>query len=312
MIDARKDKSEIQNIKPAVNGDININMNLQDQNHQNEDNTGIDYQPQVEFNPNSINVNNDEIKTKIMNSKYCYIKQDLESFFSACVGCCSDSFKYKVYVSQNQIDEIYKMNDAIFRVHENEDCCMRFNFCCSKICKSESLFLYPIKSDNLYGHFSYPCCPKLCCNYSCECCYRLGPPSYGYFCRSEDTKYGEIDERSHWFKCLNLCCESHQLFDKSKKSRLIIEKRCCQLSDLLYFFFLSGVYPLEYDIIYNEEVVGNIIRSAKACCCGTKLYYFEIEFPKNSTFEERMLLIGFALREYYLHYSQIVIMAGLC
>ena len=124
---------------------------------------------------------NNEIMNKIMSSNYCYVKQDLESFFSACLGCFADAFKYKVYVSQEKINEIDKINDAIFRVHENEDCCMRINFCCAKRCKPGSLFLYPIKTDNLFGYYSYPCCPCCCCHCKCECCYCLGPPYSGYF-----------------------------------------------------------------------------------------------------------------------------------
>ena len=250
---------------------------------------------------------NNEIMNKIMSSNYCYVKQDLESFFSACLGCFADAFKYKVYVSQEKINEIDKINDAIFRVHENEDCCMRINFCCAKRCKPGSLFLYPIKTDNLFGYYSYPCCTCCCCHCKCECCYCLGPPYSGYFgALGAEQKYGEMDKRSHWCTCLDICFESHRLFDSSNNSRFVIERPCCQLGGLLLISVFSGYYPLVFNILYNGQVVGNITRSAKAFCCGPKLYYFEISFPTMATFEERMLLIGFALRCHYMNYSQII------
>ena len=243
-----------------------------------------------------------------MSLKYCYIKQDLESFFSACLGCCADFFKYKVFVSNQKINEIDKINDAIFRVNENEDACMRINFCCSKRCKPVSLYLHPIDNDSTFGHFSFPCCTCSycsCCNCSCECCYCLGPPYSGYYGKEEISKFGEMHQRSHWCCCVDFFYETHRFFDISDNSRFIIEKTCCQLGGFPCST-CSGYYPLEFNILDNGNPVGTIIRSPKACCCGTKLYFFEILFPTMATFEERMLLIGFTLREQYLNYSQFI------
>ena len=52
-----------------------------------------------------IQIFGDEIQAKIMTSNFCYVKQDLESFFSGCLGCCADFFKYKVYVTNQSITE---------------------------------------------------------------------------------------------------------------------------------------------------------------------------------------------------------------
>ena len=270
-------------------------------------NNNIEYQQTentpVVFNEGPSKAINEEIKAKIMSSKFCYVKQDLESFFSACLGCCSDFFKYKVYVTNQKINEIDKIDGAIFRVTENEDCCMRINCCCSKICKPVSLYLRPLKKDEFFGHFSFPCCT--CCDCSCECCYCHGPPYSGYYGKEETAKFGEMRQRSHWCECVDFCYESHRLFNVSDNSRFIIEKTCCQLGGFPCST-CSGFYPLEFNILCDGKTVGSIIRSAKACCCGPKLYYFEISFPNFATFEERMLLIGFTLREHYLHYSQII------
>ena len=145
----------------------------------------------------------DEIQAKIMTSNFCYVKQDLESFFSACLGCCADFFKYKVYVTNQSITEIDKIDGALFRVTENEDFCMRMNCCCSKTCKPGSLFLYPINNDNVFGHFSFPYCRCYDCKY--ECCYYLGPPYNGYYGREEDYKFGSLRDREHCCYCINCC-----------------------------------------------------------------------------------------------------------
>ena len=295
------DKSELTHIKPVSN-DILSTINQNNKIVNNPINNQLT-QVAVVFNQNAITTINEEIKSKIMSSQYCYVKQDLESFFSACLGCCSDFFKYKVYLSNQKITEIDKIDGAIFRVTENEDCCMRTNFCCSKMCKPVSLYLHPLNNDSTFGHFSFPCCT--CCNCSCECCYCLGPPYSGYYSKKKIAKFGEMRQRSHWCECIDLCYETHRFYDNSNNSRFIIEKTCCQLGGFPCSTF-SGYYPLQFNILYKANPVGTINRSAKACCCGTKLYFFEILFPTIATFEERMLLIGFTLREQYLHYSQFI------
>ena len=171
------------------------------------------------------------------------------------------------------------------------------------MCKPGSLFLHPLKSDAVFGHFSFPCCT--CCNCSCECCYCHGPPYTGYFSKENELKFGSMRQRTHWCYWVNCCYESHRFFDNTDNSRFIIEKICCQLGGIPCST-CSGYYPLQFNIVYNGNPVGTITRSAKACCCGTKLYFFEILFPTMATFEERMLIIGFALREHYMHYSQII------
>ena len=180
---------------------------------------------------------------------------------------------------------------------------MRINFCCSKLCKPVSLYLHPINNDSTFANFSFPC--WTCCNCSCEICYSLGPPYSGYYGRDETDKFGEMLRRSHWCCFVDLCYESHRFYGISENSRFIVEKIYCQLGGIPCSHF-SGYYPLQFNILYNGNPVGTIIRNGKACCCGTKLYFFEILFPTIATFEERMLLIGFTLRELYLHYSQTV------
>ena len=290
--------NEYSNLKPLPNEQLAAN----NQNNRIVFNQQTQMSPVI-FNQSPINPINEEIKAKIMSSNFCYIKQDLESFFAACLGCCSDFFKYKVYVSNQQITEIDKIDGAILRVKENEDCCMRTNFCCMKLCKPVSLYLHPLKDDSFFGHYSFPCCT--CCNCSCECCYCLGPPYTGYFSKENELRFGSMRQRSHWCTCVDCCFETHRLFDVADNSRFIIEKICCQLGGCLCST-CSGYYPLKFNILHEGNVVGTITRSAKACCCGTKLYYFEILFPTIATFEERMLLIGFTLREHYLHFSQII------
>ena len=301
---SKTNKSTNKSKKPSIS--VNESDNLKAPSNQNlaTNKSNIANSPVILYNPG---INMTEIKNKIMSSNYCYVKQDLESFFSACLGCCADFFKYKVYVSQNKVDAMDKINNAIFRVTENEDCCMRINFCCSKICKPGSLYLYPIDKDDIFGHFSFPYCNlcHCCCEKTCECCYYLGPPYRGYYGRDEDNLYGKMAQRFHWCSCVNCCYESHRFFDLSENSRFILEKPCCQLGGFPCPT-ISGYYPLQFNILFDGQVVGNITRSAKACCCGPKLYYFEISFPTMATFEERMLLIGFTLREHYLYYSQII------
>lgn len=274
------------------------------------DNENTNYQNKIKTGNNTVtfyagpnNAINQEIKSKIMSSNFCYVKQDLESFFSACLGCCADFFKYKVYLSSHKITEMDKIDGAIFRVNENEDCCMRTNFCCMKLCKPGSLYLHPLESDDLFGHFSFPCCT--CCDCKCECCYCLGPAYSGYYGNDEGAKFGEMRHRSHWCSCVDICYETHRLFDLSDNSRFIIEKVCCQPGGIPCST-ISGYYPLVFNILLDGNVVGTITRSAKACFCGPKIYFFEIAFPTVSTFEERMLLIGFTLREHYANYSQII------
>ena len=297
-----KDNSELTHIKPASNDMLStINQNIKINN--NPINNQQTQMAPVVFKQSGNNLTNEEIKSKIMSSKYCYIKQDLESFFSACLGCCSDIFKYKVYLSNQEINEIDKIDDAIFRVNDNEDCCIKINFCCSKLCKPVSLYLHPINNDSTFANFSFPCWTS--CNCSCEICYSLGPPYSGYYGRDETDKFGEMLRRSHWCCCVDLCYESHRFYGISENSRFIVEKICCQLGGIPCSHF-SGYYPLQFNILYNGNPVGTIIRNGKACCCGTKLYFFEILFPTIATFEERMLLIGFTLREQYLHYSQTI------
>ena len=243
-----------------------------------------------------------DIQAKIMSSNFCYVKQDLESFFSGCLGCCADFFKYKVYVTNQSVTEIDKIDGAIFRVHENEDCFMRINFCCSKTCKPGSLFLYPLNNDNLFGHFTFACCR--CCDCRIECCYCLGPAYSGYYGKEDDYKFGAIRDREHWCYCVNCCYFTYRLYDIGGNSRIIIEKECCQPGG--FYCPWSGYYPLKYNIIYDGQLAGTITRNAKALCCGPKLYYFEIAFPPKATFEERMLLIGFTLKIFYNYYSQII------
>ena len=243
-----------------------------------------------------------EIQAKIMTSNLCYIKQDLESFFSACLGCFADFFKYKVYVTNQSVTEIDKIDGAIFRVTENEDCCMRINFCCSKTCKPGSLFLYPLNNDNQFGHFTFACCR--CCDCRIECCYCLGPAYSGYYGREDNYKFGSLRDREHWCYCVNCCYFTYRLYDIAGNSRIIIEKICCQPGG--FYCPWSGYYPLKYNIYYDGELAGSITRNAKAFCCGPKLYFFEIAFPTKANFEERMLLIGFTLKIFYNYYSQII------
>lgn len=227
-----------------------------------------------------------------MTSNLCYIKQDLESFFSACLGCFADFFKYKVYVTNQSVTEIDKIDGAIFRVTENEDCCMRINFCCSKTCKPGSLFLYPLNNDNQFGHFTFACCR--CCDCRIECCYCLGPAYSGYYGREDNYKFGSLRDREHWCSCVNCCYFTYRLYDIAGNSRIIIEKICCQPGG--FYCPWSGYYPLKYNIYYDGELAGSITRNAKAFCCGPKLYFFEIAFPTKANFEERMLLIDLLLR----------------
>jgi hypothetical protein len=207
-----------------------------------------------------------DIQAKIMSSNFCYVKQDLESFFSGCLGCCADFFKYKVYVTNQSVTEIDKIDGAIFRVHENEDCFMRINFCCSKTCKPGSLFLYPLNNDNLFGHFTFACCR--CCDCRIECCYCLGPAYSGYYGREDDYKFGAIRDREHWCYCVNCCYFTYRLYDIGGNSRIIIEKECCQPGG--FYCPWSGYYPLKYNIIYDGQLAGTITRNAKAFCCGPK------------------------------------------
>jgi hypothetical protein len=109
----------------------------------------------IVYNQLPVQIFGDEIQAKIMTSHYCYIKQDLESFFSACLGCCADFFKYKVYVTNESKTEIDKIDGAIFRVTENEDFCMRMNCFCSQFCKPGSLYIRPLNSDNIVAHFHF-------------------------------------------------------------------------------------------------------------------------------------------------------------
>ena len=250
-----------------------------------------------------VQVFGDEIQAKIMTSNFCYVKQDLESFFSGCLGCCADFFKYKVYVSNQSITEMDKIDDALFRVTENEDFCMRINCCCAKTCKPGSLFIYPINNDNVFGHFSFPYCR--CCDCKYECCYYLGPAYSGYYGREQDYKFGSIRDREHCCYCANCFTMTYRLYDIGGNSRIIIEKICCQPGGFICPF--AGYYPLKFNIIYDGELAGTITRNAKACCCGPKLYFFEITFPAKATFEERMLLIGFTIRIFYKYYSQIIV-----
>ena len=250
-----------------------------------------------------VQVFGDEIQAKIMTSNFCYVKQDLESFFSGCLGCCADFFKYKVYVSNQSITEMEKIDDALFRVTENEDYCMRINCCCAKTCKPGSLFIYPINNDNVFGHFSFPYCR--CCDCKYECCYYLGPAYSGYYGREQDYKFGSIRDREHCCYCANCFTMTYRLYDIGGNSRIIIEKICCQPGGFICPY--AGYYPLKFNIIYDGELAGTITRNAKACCCGPKLYFFEITFPAKATFEERMLLIGFTIRIFYKYYSQIIV-----
>ena len=250
-----------------------------------------------------VQVFGDEIQAKIMTSNFCYVKQDLESFFSGCLGCCADFFKYKVYVSNQSITEMDKIDDALFRVTENEDFCMRINCCCAKTCKPGSLFIYPINNDNVFGHFSFPYCR--CCDCKYECCYYLGPAYSGYYGREQDYKFGSIRDREHCCYCANCFTMTYRLYDIGGNSRIIIEKICCQPGGFICPY--AGYYPLKFNIIYDGELAGTITRNAKACCCGPKLYFFEITFPTKATFEERMLLIGFTIRIFYKYYSQIIV-----
>ena len=250
-----------------------------------------------------VQVFGDEIQAKIMTSNFCYVKQDLESFFSGCLGCCADFFKYKVYVSNQSITEMEKIDDALFRVTENEDFCMRINCCCAKTCKPGSLYIYPINNDNVFGHFSFPYCR--CCDCKYECCYYLGPAYSGYYGREQDYKFGSIRDREHCCYCANCFTMTYRLYDIGGNSRIIIEKICCQPGGFICPY--AGYYPLKFNIIYDGELAGTITRNAKACCCGPKLYFFEITFPAKATFEERMLLIGFTIRIFYKYYSQIIV-----
>ena len=250
-----------------------------------------------------VQVFGDEIQAKIMTSNFCYVKQDLESFFSGCLGCCADFFKYKVYVSNQSITEMDKIDDALFRVTENEDFCMRINCCCAKTCKPGSLFIYPLNNDNVFGHFSFPYCR--CCDCKYECCYYLGPAYSGYYGREQDYKFGSIRDREHCCYCANCFTMTYRLYDIGGNSRIIIEKICCQPGGFICPY--AGYYPLKFNIIYDGELAGTITRNAKACCCGPKLYFFEITFPAKATFEERMLLIGFTIRIFYKYYSQIIV-----
>ena len=257
----------------------------------------------IVFTQMPVQVFGDEIQAKIMTSNFCYVKQDLESFFSGCLGCCADFFKYKVYVSNQSITEMDKIDDALFRVTENEDFCMRINCCCAKTCKPGSLFIYPINNDNVFGHFSFPYCR--CCDCKYECCYYLGPPYSGYYGREQDYKFGSIRDREHCCYCANCFTMTYRLYDIGGNSRIIIEKICCQPGGFICPY--AGYYPLKFNIIYDGELAGTITRNAKACCCGPKLYFFEITFPAKATFEERMLLIGFTIRIFYKYYSQIIV-----
>ncbi len=256
----------------------------------------------IVFTQMPVQVFGDEIQAKIMTSNFCYVKQDLESFFSACLGCCADFFKYKVYVTNQSITEMEKIDGALFRVTENEDCFMRLNCLCSKTCKPGSLFIYPLNNDNVFGHFSFPYCR--CCDCKYECCYYLGPAYSGYYGREQDYKFGSIRDREHWCCCVNCCTMSYRLYDIGGNSRIIIEKICCQPGGCNCPY--AGYYPLKFNIIYDGELAGTITRNAKACFCGPKLYFFEITFPAKATFEERMLLIGFTTKIFYNYYSQII------
>ena len=260
----------------------------------------------IVYNQLPVQIFGDEIQAKIMTSHYCYIKQDLESFFSACLGCCADFFKYKVYVTNESKTEIDKIDGAIFRVTENEDFCMRMNCFCSQFCKPGSLYIRPLNSDNIVAHFHFPYCT--CCDFKCECCYRLGPPYNGYYGAEEDYKFGSIRDREHCCYCINCCTFTYRLYDIGGNSRIIIEKICCQPAGCLCPF--AKYYPLKYNIIYDGELAGTITRNAKAFCCGPKLYFFEITFPAKATFEERMLLIGFTLKIFYNYYSQVIDVRG--
>ena len=257
----------------------------------------------IVFTQMPVQVFGDEIQAKIMTSNFCYVKQDLESFFSGCLGCCADFFKYKVYVSNQSITEMDKIDDALFRVTENEDFCMRINCCCAKTCKPGSLYIYPINNDNVFGHFSFPYCR--CCDCKYECCYYLGPAYSGYYGREQDYKFGSIRDREHCCYCANCFTMTYRLYDIGGNSRIIIEKICCQPGGFICPF--AGYYPLKFNIIYDGELAGTITRNAKACFCGPKLYFFEITFPAKATFEERMLLIGFTIRIFYKYYSQIIV-----
>lgn len=123
--------------------------------------------------------------------------------------------------------------------------------------------------------------------------------------KKKNWNFCSMRHRTHWCSWVNCCYESHRFFDNTDNSRFIIEKICCQLGGIPCST-CSGYYPLQFNIVYNGTPIGTITRSAKACCCGTKLYVFEILFPTMATFEESMLMIGFALREHYMHYSQII------
>ena len=256
----------------------------------------------IVFTQMPVQVFGDEIQAKIMTSNFCYVKQDLESFFSACLGCCADFFKYKVYVTNQSITEMEKIDGALFRVTENEDCCMRINCCCSKTCKPGSLFIYPLNNDNVFGHFSFPYCR--CCDCKYECCYYLGPAYSGYYGREQDYKFGSIRDREHCCCCVNCCMMTYRLYDIGGNSRIIIEKISCQPGGCICP--CAGYYPLKFNIIYDGELAGTITRNAKACFCGPKLYFFEIAFPTKANFEERMLLIGFTTKIFYNYYSQII------
>ena len=256
----------------------------------------------IVFTQMPVQVFGDEIQAKIMTSNFCYVKQDLESFFSACLGCCADFFKYKVYVTNQSITEMEKIDGALFRVTENEDFCMRLNCCCSKTCKPGSLFIYPLNNDNVFGHFSFPYCR--CCDCKYECCYYLGPAYSGYYGREQDYKFGSIRDRENCCYSLICCSMTYRLYDIGGNSRIIIEKICCQPGGCICPF--AGYYPLKFNIIYDGELAGTITRNAKACFCGPKLYFFEITFPAKATFEERMLLIGFTTKIFYNYYSQII------
>jgi hypothetical protein len=223
---------------------------------------------------------NRDLLGKLQATPYVYIRENL------CLGCCTSSFS--VYTAGMVVQNYGELSELLYTV-KDENC---FDICipsCARL-----VFYSPDNTQQVW--FTYPdCCEtcflcKLCkcdCKDCCKCgcpemCYRYSPPLIGYYGNTKDVRVGQV--RRQYF-CIPFCFPpTWTIYNKSDEETLKVKLSCY---DNINPF--SRFCKIFFDIYRGEQILGQLSRSPKCLCSG---YTYEIQFPTDTTVEDRLMMIA--------------------
>jgi len=218
---------------------------------------------------------NRDLLAKLQNTPYVYVRENL------CFVCCTKSFD--VFTAPMVVTNFGELSELLYTVKDECPCDHIFQSC------AKLNFYAPDNSQQLW--FTYPgCCENLLCCKLCKCkceckcdpCHNYSEPLIGYYGNTKDVTLGHYRRQ---YCCVALCCQpTWILYDKTNNESLKVRLSCYD-----HINPCSKYCKINFEILRGEQTIGQLTRNPRCICNG---FTYEIQFPANTSVEDRLLLIA--------------------